>query len=421
MRANSRSEGARAASRGRRAGFIVATGVALGGCTAQVDEPAELGTLTDEFSTICATSSTLTPGIDVSKWQGDIDWPAVRSDGYEFAIVRTTHGTEILDEYFEANWQGAKNVGMIRGTYQYYRPGQDPIAQADTMLAKINAAGGMTPEDLPPVLDLETDDGLTPTQIVDSALTWLNYVEQQTQKRPMVYSAAYFGDTLKGALGAYPLWVANYKSTYVGNCPKVPDGWSSWKIWQWSESGTASGINTNSVDLNVFDGSLDDLRNFAASSNLGPGGAGGAGGGGGAGGTGTGGTGTGGTGGDSGAGGGTGAVGGGTGGSNSGGSGPGPIEPNGCTFTPDCSECSSCIDACLCHEGDWQTCLQACGPTGGDPGGGDAGGSHAAPGASSGDDGGCSIRSPGRESPWAPAALFVALVAALRRRLQRST
>ncbi len=410
--------------------------LSLAACGAQV-ERSESDATSQAFTTRCATSGDVVHGLDVSKWQGDVDWPAVRGDGNDFAIARTTHGTGIIDEYFEQNWREIRDAGLIRGTYQYYEPGQDPIAQADIMLNMIDAAGGLLPEDLPPVLDLETAGGLSASAVVASALVWLEYVEQQTQKRPMIYSAASFGDTLGNSLSGYPLWVANYKSTYAGNCPKVPDGWSAWRIWQYSDSGTSSGTNTNTVDLNIFDGNLADLRNFVAASNLGPPGTGGADGAGGSGATG----GIGGGGGSGAAagsgglgGGGTGAVGGsagnaGAGGSGaqpsgSGGSGAAPMGtggsgatssgPAGCTFAPDCGSCGTCMDMCLCDTGDWPSCVSICasGATVTEPDPTTPAGNLGA------DDGGCACSLPGRESNTNGLPLLAAIAVLWWRRRQ---
>lgn len=222
--------------------------------------------------TVCPQGSALTPGIDVSKWQATIDWAAVKGGGQvQFAIARATHGINVIDEQFDANFKGIKAQGLIRGVYQYFEPGQDAIQQADLMLQMINDAGGLLPTDLPPVLDLEATGSQTPATIQQQALAWLQHVEAKTGKKPLVYTAAYFAQTNLGtALAGYPVWIANYKYTTTGACPLMPDNaWSSWRIWQYSDKGSVSGIS-GAVDLNVFDGSLADLKTFIANSNTTP-------------------------------------------------------------------------------------------------------------------------------------------------------
>jgi GH25 family lysozyme M1 (1,4-beta-N-acetylmuramidase) len=92
---------------------------------------------------VCAKSSTLVKGVDVSKWQASIDWSQVKAAGYDFAFVRASDGLNYPDGMFDANWKGTKANGILRGVYQFFRPSQDPIAQADLMLAKLSAAGWM--------------------------------------------------------------------------------------------------------------------------------------------------------------------------------------------------------------------------------------------------------------------------------------
>ncbi len=379
-------------------------------------DAAATGTRSEAFSTICGTSSAPISGIDVARYEGDVNWATVRDEGIAFGFARTTNGTSILDEWFERNWREMRDAGVVRGAYQYFRPGQDPIAQADEMLSMIDAAGGLLPEDLPPVLDLETDDGLPMSTVTSKAQAWLTHVEALTGKRPLVYSAAYFGDGTMGALAGYPLWVANYVSTPVGNCPKVPNGWTRWHFWQYSESGQLAGVPADAVDLDVFDGSLDDLRAFAAASNVGAGGTAGSGG---AGGTGN----EGGAAGSSAAG----ASAGGAGGTSSGASGGSGATGTGatagtstaapgCSVAPDCGACTACLDVCLCHGGDWPGCVDVCGTA---PSGSAGASGDEPPGGSSSNDSGCtaSRRStgPGNGAAWL-AALIGACTAGRRRR-----
>src|SRR5688572_15301880 len=124
-----------------------------------------------QADTVCPAGETLF-GIDVSKWQGQIDWAAVAGDGVNYAIIRTTHGLNITDEWFETNWEQAKAHGIVRGVYQYFEPAQDPIAQADLMLAMISESGGLQPGDLPPVIDVESATDSTPAQTAQAVRDW---------------------------------------------------------------------------------------------------------------------------------------------------------------------------------------------------------------------------------------------------------
>jgi lysozyme len=209
---------------------------------------------------VCADGA-IVEGIDVSYYQGTVNWTDVKQAGKLFAIVRVSDGLNYPDTQFERNWRSTKAAGIIRGTYQFFRPGQDPTRQADLLLSRIEAAGGLVPGDLPPVLDIEVTDGQSSATVVQRAKTWLQRVERAIGRKPLVYTAAFMSSVIGSNLSAYPLWVANWGVT----CPLMPTGWTDWKFWQKSSTGRVSGISGN-VDLDVFNGSLAELRAFAIQS-----------------------------------------------------------------------------------------------------------------------------------------------------------
>jgi lysozyme len=212
---------------------------------------------------VCGSGPTVT-GIDVSFWQASVNWTAVKAQGHSFAFARISDGVAHSDTQFAANWQGMKAAGLTRGAYQFFRSNQDPVAQADLVVAKLQAAGGIEAGDLPVVLDLESTDGQTNATVVAKAKQWLARVEELTGKRPLVYTAAFMSPTLGNNFGSYPLWVANYGAT----CPSMPSGFTQWKFWQYTDSGHTSGVNGN-TDTNVFNGDEAALAAFVASSNVG--------------------------------------------------------------------------------------------------------------------------------------------------------
>src|SRR5262245_50918479 len=103
---------------------------------------------------VCATK-TLT-GVDVSHHNEAVNWTKVKASGRTFAFARVSDGISHPDERFATNWSGIKSAGLIRGVYQFFRPSRDPVQQADLLIKKVAAAGGLKPGDLPPVLDLES-------------------------------------------------------------------------------------------------------------------------------------------------------------------------------------------------------------------------------------------------------------------------
>lgn len=205
---------------------------------------------------VCPAAATV-EGIDVSKYQETIDWPAVRAAGKEFAFIRVSDGIHSIDEMFERNWEGAKKAGVLVGAYQFFRPGQDPTSQAELLLHKLSR---LAPADLPCVLDAETTDKQDGAGIVGACSAWIDAVAGATKRQPIVYTGSGFWNQLPAS--SIPkrstLWVANWTS----DCPSLPTGWDSWKFWQYSEKGHVVGIN-RSVDLNRFNGSSAELRLFA--------------------------------------------------------------------------------------------------------------------------------------------------------------
>jgi lysozyme len=193
-------------------------------------------------------------GVDVSVYQGSINWGAVKAAGKDFAICRISDGTGTNDTTFAANWAGIKNAGMVRGAYQFFEPGEDPTAQANLVISKVGVLGN---GDLPVVADVEVSGGQSAATLNAHLQTWLNAVEAGTGKRPMIYTSPGLWSSLSGSsgFGGYPLWVANWGVT----CPSLPTGWSSFKFWQYSDAGSVSGIPAT-VDLDEFNGNLAALQ-----------------------------------------------------------------------------------------------------------------------------------------------------------------
>lgn len=214
----------------------------------------------DELPTGPAPVDGPLPGIDVSHWQGTIDWSAVAADGVEFAFVKATEGGDYTNPRFAENWAGARRAGVVRGAYHFFRPRTDAAAQAAHFLRTVRLAPG----DLPPVLDVEVTDGRSAESIAAGVLTWLQEVERATGRRPVVYTRASFWTAqMGGGLGPYPLWVAHYGVS----APSIPAGWSGWTFWQHSDAGRVDGIS-GAVDLNWFNGGRVELDAFVSTGQL---------------------------------------------------------------------------------------------------------------------------------------------------------
>jgi len=203
---------------------------------------------------VCAKGAVV-QGVDVSYYQGSIDWGSVHASGRAFGIARVADGTGFMDPTFAANYAGMKNAGMVRGSYIFFRPEDDPIAQGDIVLKAIGTLGA---GDLPPMLDVEVTDNVATSTIVSNINQWIAHVTAAIGRRPMVYTAPYFWSTLGSPAVAADVVVANWGPS----CPTVPGGWSGWTAWQYADDGSVPGIS-GAVDLDEFNGALTDLQSYA--------------------------------------------------------------------------------------------------------------------------------------------------------------
>lgn len=198
-------------------------------------------------------------GIDVSHYQGAVDWQAVAGAGIAFAFAKATEGVDWVDPQLAANWAGMQVAGLVRGAYHFFEPNDDAASQAQNFLANVQLAPG----DLPPVLDVETTGGVSDAELWSGVATWLQLVEQATGRQPILYTAPGFWNSHEPdlALTRYPLWLADYAAQ-----PTLPKGWTSWLFWQHSQSGSVAGV-TGAVDLDLFSGTLAQLRELARGSS----------------------------------------------------------------------------------------------------------------------------------------------------------
>ncbi|WP_395092318.1 glycoside hydrolase family 25 protein [Vaginella massiliensis] len=200
-------------------------------------------------------------GIDISQYQGEIQWRKVNKINNQFpinfVIIRATMGSDGKDEKFDRNWKLSKKQGFTRGVYHYYRPNENSNLQILNFISKVELEAG----DLPPVLDIEERPT---TQSMDSLRSglkkWLTAIEDYYGVRPIIYSSDnYYKHFLEKEFSDYPRWIANYNFWI-----KSPE--PTWNFWQFSEKGTVNGIKTK-VDLNIFNGNIYDLDNLTVDEN----------------------------------------------------------------------------------------------------------------------------------------------------------
>lgn len=194
-------------------------------------------------------------GIDISKYQGYIDWPSVkemqvRDVKIGFAFMKATEGLNNVDRHFKRNWKNAQKAGITKGAYHFFVPTRSGKEQARNFIKAVD----LQPGDLPPVLDIEQLYGVRPSVMRQQVQDWLNIIEDYYKVKPIIYTYVNFYAThLAGQFDDYPLWAAHY----IGNDkPRIN---RRWIFWQHSEKGRVNGI-TQPVDFNVFNGDSTDFK-----------------------------------------------------------------------------------------------------------------------------------------------------------------
>jgi GH25 family lysozyme M1 (1,4-beta-N-acetylmuramidase) len=221
---------------------------------------ASAGAMSDGEPRARAPSTSLSdswlPGIDVSHWNGTIDWMQVAESGRRFVIMKATDGRSYVDPTYATNKAGAAAAGLAVGAYHYARPDTtegDAVAEADHYVATAQ----LGPGNIIPVLDLEERTSLPAPVRIDWAMAWLQEVKRKLHVHPMVYSGpnfwqTYMDDTTVIAEAGYPLWLAHWTS----GTPTVPGGnWAGhgWTVWQWASCGSVRGM-TGCVDQDRLNG-----------------------------------------------------------------------------------------------------------------------------------------------------------------------
>lgn len=192
------------------------------------------------------SSNTLYEGIDVSSWQQNIDFAAVRNAGIEIVYMKSSEGSSYIDPYFETNYRNAKANGLKVGFYHYVtaRTTEQARAQA-TFFSKV--ISGKEP-DCKLAMDFENFGNLSTTEVNEISRVFLETLENLTNKEVLIYSNAYSARTIfSSSLSNYPLWVANYGVSEPGDNGK----WSTWVGWQYTDTGRINGIS-GYVDRDYF-------------------------------------------------------------------------------------------------------------------------------------------------------------------------
>ena len=247
---------------------LLAAAVALAGCG--VAAPPEMKAHDDasrDAVTVCPGGTQL-KGVDVSSYQGSINWASVAGAGIKFGYTKATEGTGYQDSTFAGNWSGMKNNGIARGAYHFFHGEIDGTQQADYYLAFVNAHGGFAAGDLPPMLDWEqvnpNNGGASCSTATANATAFINEIKAKTGMKTLIYTSPgiWNGYGCTNSYGSDPLWVADYFNSqgngcYTSDtsteCPSTPSGWSAFSFWQYGDCGSVAGISGH-VDVDIFNG-----------------------------------------------------------------------------------------------------------------------------------------------------------------------
>jgi GH25 family lysozyme M1 (1,4-beta-N-acetylmuramidase) len=216
-------------------------------------------------------------GIDVSSHQesqtGGINWSTVAGDGIKFAAIKATEGAYYTNSYAPGDLAGAKSAGLTTLAYAFAIPNggsngsthysASPVVQADDLISFLGSAASAVPL----MLDIEYDPyagplpsgdgttgvcyGLSQSQMVSWISSFDAEIRAKTGRVPVIYTPPQWWATCTGgstAFGNVPLWVPDYSSS---GSPVLPAGWGDWGMWQYSSSGTVTGIQGN-ADLDQF-------------------------------------------------------------------------------------------------------------------------------------------------------------------------
>ncbi|WP_220195118.1 GH25 family lysozyme [Ktedonospora formicarum] len=191
-----------------------------------------------------------TQGFDVSSYQKQIDWKEVAQTGtYSFVFIKATEGRTYQDAYFQANWRGAKEQGLLRGAYHFYTEYLTGAEQANNYIHMVPKEAGM----LPPVLDLEVT-GKDQKKMLHEIQVFLDMLEQHYGLKPIIYTDFdRYEQYIKGHFENYSIWFRNI--IYPVQWSNIPN----WSFWQYSNRGHVPGIS-GFVDLNMFSGKRDQLK-----------------------------------------------------------------------------------------------------------------------------------------------------------------
>ncbi len=203
-------------------------------------------------------------GVDVSCYQGNVDWNVIASQNISFAFIKATEGSSYCDPNFRQNWEGVFQTGIYAGAYHFFSFESEGKTQAQNFIAVV---GDLPENALPPVVDVElygeyNDNPASKTEVRKHLRDMLDALEEYYGVKPIIYAPekTYFNYIFGAGFGGYPLWIANTRME------PLPD----WDFWQYTNEGKLEGYDgmkdmdtEGTIDLNVYRGDLEKfLKEF---------------------------------------------------------------------------------------------------------------------------------------------------------------
>ena len=198
-------------------------------------------------------------GVDVSAYQGKIDWKKLSEQDIQFAYIKATEGSSFVDEYFQENYKNAQETSLKIGAYHFFSYDSDGVTQADNFIKNVEKIDNM----LPPVIDVEFygDKKKNPPneeQVQEQLKILIEKLKENYEKEPIIYSTneayeLYIADSFQNS----EIWIRD-----IIKSPNLPDN-RKWTFWQYTNREILEGYQGEEkyIDMNAFNGTKEEFNN----------------------------------------------------------------------------------------------------------------------------------------------------------------
>lgn len=204
-------------------------------------------------------------GVDVSEYQGEVDWDRIKDQGISFAFIKATEGSKSKDDYFDRNIEKLKDMDVLLGIYHFFSFETEGEEQAQNY---INTVGYVENDDsiFIPIIDVEYYSYYKKAKpykewIIEELQTMLDELESVYRVKPMIYTTMeFYNDYIDGNFSDYDIWIRD-----IVTKPSLKN--RDWKFWQYTGKGRLDGYSGQEkfIDLNVFNGTKEDFDSFVES------------------------------------------------------------------------------------------------------------------------------------------------------------